>query len=301
MMKGIFAGRSVLFHFGVLTMLLCMGFVAASVAMVVLTAVTGLDADSAMSLQYAQLVASILVFLFPAMAAAWLCSRQPASFLGLKQVRDVRLLMWIAAATFLILPTVSLAGHFNMQMRLPEFMAPLERLMREMEDAAMEATVKMLQNEGFVALLVNLTVIAVAAGICEEFFFRGTVLSILRRKIRNPHVAIWTVAVIFSVIHFQFYGFVPRMLLGAFMGYLMYWGRSIWAPVFAHFLNNAAVVVGMSNSALKDNVFFAQELPADDLGWFSVMAAVTLTAFFGCMRMIYRMSEKKAASRNSPC
>ncbi|MDR1600858.1 MAG: CPBP family intramembrane metalloprotease [Tannerella sp.] len=297
MIKGIFAGRSVLFQFGVLFVLALTGFFVASTASFVLVVVlnaAGMDTDSVAYMQCTQLLVSVFVFLFPAIAAAWLCSEQPAAFLNLRRIPDVRLSGWIVMATFLISPTISLAGYFNMQMQLPEFMAPLERLMREMEDAAMEVVAKMMRERGFLSLLVNLTVIAVAAGICEEFLFRGAILSILRRKIRNPHVAIWIVAVIFSTIHFQFYGFVPRMLLGAFLGYLLYWTKSIWPPVLAHFLNNAAAVTGMSSDALKDNAFFAEELPADDLGWFSVVAAVTLIAFFGCMRMIWRITGRSA-------
>jgi membrane protease YdiL (CAAX protease family) len=292
MIKGIFAGRSVLFQLGVLFALVLTGFFFAStlsfMLAVVLNAAAGMGTDSVAFLQCAQLLATVFVFLFPAIAAAWLCCEQPAAFLHLRRLPDLRLTGWIVAATFLISPAISLAGYFNMQMQLPEFMAPLERLMREMEDAAMETVAKMLGEKGLLPLLVNLTVIAVAAGVCEEFLFRGAILSILGRKIRNPHAVIWIVAIIFSAIHFQFYGFVPRMLLGAFLGYLLYWTKSIWAPILAHFLNNAVAVVGMSSDSLKDNAFFAEELPADDMGWFSVTAAVTLIAFFGCMRMIWR-------------
>jgi membrane protease YdiL (CAAX protease family) len=297
MMKGIFAGRSALFHFGVLMMLVLIGFSVASIVSFVLgvafKTAAGMGTDSVAYMQCAQLLASVFVLLLPAMATAWLCSERPATFLGLKRIRDVRLPVWIVAATLSISPAISLISYFNMQMQLPEYMAPLERLMREMEDSAMEMVAKMLQKEGFGQFLVNLTVIAVAAGICEEFLFRGAILNIFMRKFRNPHTAIWTVAVIFSVIHFQFYGFVPRVLLGAFLGYLLYWTKSIWAPVFAHFLYNAVAVTGMSNNVLKDNAFFAEELPADDLGWFSVVAVVTLIVFFGCMRAIYRISMRK--------
>ncbi|MDR0757014.1 MAG: CPBP family intramembrane metalloprotease, partial [Tannerella sp.] len=278
MIKGIFAGRSVFFQLGVLFVLALTGlFFTSTVSFVLVVALNaaGLGTDSVAFLQCVQLLVAVFVFLFPAAAVAWLCCEQPAAFLHLRRLPDLRLLGWIVAATFLVSPTISLVGYFNMQMQLPDFMAPLERLMREMEDAAAETVAKMLQEKGFLSLLVNLTVIAVAAGVCEEFLFRGTILSIFRQKIRNPHVAIWIVAIIFSAIHFQFYGFVPRMLLGAFLGYLLYWTKSIWAPVLAHFLNNAVAVTGMSSDSLKDSAFFSEELPTDDLGWFSVAAAVT--------------------------
>ena len=59
----------------------------------------------------------------------------------------------------------------------------------------------------------------------------------------KAHIAIWTTAIIFSAMHFQFYGFIPRVLLGAFFGYLAFWSGSLWLPIFAHALNNSLVVL----------------------------------------------------------
>ncbi|MDR1331763.1 MAG: CPBP family intramembrane metalloprotease [Tannerella sp.] len=285
-MKGIFAGRSVLFQVGVLAAMMLTSFLMASAVSFMFTVammLAGAGTDSAAYTQCVQLLASVLVFLFPAVATAWLCSVQPATFIGLGRVPGVRLSGWIAVATLLLSPAISLAGHFNMQMQLPEFMAPLEQFFREAERTAEEMFAKMIGEGGLLSWLVNIVVMAVAAAVCEEFFFRGALLGILRRKMRNPHVVIWLVAFIFSAIHFQFYGFVPRMLLGAFMGYLLLWTGSIWAPVFAHFLNNAMAVTGMSSRALKDSALFANELNADDMVWFSVVAVIALAGFFGCL------------------
>ena len=59
----------------------------------------------------------------------------------------------------------------------------------------------------------------------------------------KAHIAIWITAIIFSAVHFQFYGFIPRVLLGAFFGYLALWSGSLWLPIFAHALNNSLVVI----------------------------------------------------------
>lgn len=287
-MKGIFARNSLPFQFGVLGMLVLTGFLASSVVSVVLTA--GMSAGSVAYIQVVQLLASALIFLLPAIATAWLCSEQPAVFLGLTRPLDLRRLGWVVAATFLISPTISLVAHFNGQVQLPKFMAPLEQLMHEMETAAAELVSQMLSQSTPWSLVVNLVVMAVAAAVCEEFLFRGAILSLFRRTIRNPHVAIWLVAAIFSAVHLQFYGFIPRMLLGAFLGYLLYWTKNIWLPVAAHFLNNTAAVIGLSSDSLKDNAFFADEMNVSDLGWFSLVALVTLVAFAGCMRTIRKMA-----------
>jgi hypothetical protein len=83
-----------------------------------------------------------------------------------------------------------------------------------------------------------LTVIAIVPAIGEEFLFRGIVQNLLLNVSRNIHLSIWISAFLFSAIHFQFFGFVPRMLLGALFGYLYFWSGNLLYPIAAHFINN---------------------------------------------------------------
>jgi hypothetical protein len=73
--------------------------------------------------------------------------------------------------------------------------------------------------------------------------FRGLMVPIFRKWTGNVHVAVWLSAFLFSAMHFQFYGFIPRFLLGALLGYLFVWSKSIWAPIIAHFVNNALALI----------------------------------------------------------
>jgi len=69
--------------------------------------------------------------------------------------------------------------------------------------------------------------------------FRGTLQPFFTKWFANKHVAIIVTAFIFSAIHFQFYGFIPRFLIGIYLGYLFVWGKSLWLPIIAHFMHNA--------------------------------------------------------------
>jgi uncharacterized protein len=86
-------------------------------------------------------------------------------------------------------------------------------------------------------------ILAILPAIGEEFTFRGWLQPAVQKLSGNPHIAIWTAAFFFSAIHFQFFGFVPRMLLGAIFGYLMFWSNNLWLPITAHFVNNGFSVV----------------------------------------------------------
>jgi len=105
-----------------------------------------------------------------------------------------------------------------------------------------EFTLKLVNVHSISDLLFNFLLIAVIAGLGEELFFRG-ILQKIFSEWRNAVLAIWLAAFVFSAIHLQFYGFFPRMLLGAFFGYLLYWSGNLWLPILAHTINNGLAVI----------------------------------------------------------
>lgn len=103
--------------------------------------------------------------------------------------------------------------------------------MQTQEALAEQLTNTLLAGDGLLTFLSNLVVMALMAGITEEFLFRGALQRIIGQWTANHHIVIWSAAILFSAFHLQFYGFLPRMLLGAYFGYLLYWSRNIWIPV----------------------------------------------------------------------
>lgn len=140
-------------------------------------------------------------------------------------------------------PLMQLVGEWNSSLSLPEALRGVEEWMRSQEDSMAELTERMVMVDSIPLLLMNIVVMAVFPAVAEEFFFRGNLMHIIQRMVRNHHVSIWITALIFSAIHFQFYGFFPRMLLGAFFGYMLVWTQNIWVAVVAHFINNAFVTI----------------------------------------------------------
>jgi membrane protease YdiL (CAAX protease family) len=114
--------------------------------------------------------------------------------------------------------------------------------MKQMEDSAEEATKAFLKMDNIGDLLFNLFLIAIIPALGEEMFFRGIIQKKLKNILRNPHVAILITSFIFSAIHMQFFGFLPRFFLGVILGYLFYYSGNLWMSVIAHFANNALAV-----------------------------------------------------------
>lgn len=149
-----------------------------------------------------------------------------------------RLLLLAAVIMFISMPILELSIIANLKMKLPSFLTDLETWMKTKELQMERLTNLLISSTTYSGLALNLLMIAVLPAIGEELLFRGVLQNIFTRWLKNPHMAIWVVAIIFSAIHVQFYGFLPRVLMGALFGYLYYWGKSIWLPILAHFVNN---------------------------------------------------------------
>lgn len=289
-LKGIYAGKPALFQLAVLLLLVLAGAVFSSlVAMGLFYTTHGLHADITLypdMMRLLQLISALGTFLFPALALAWLCSRHPKEYLSIGGMPKGELLLLAFTGLFLLTPTISLTELLNRQMELPPFMEPIENWMRSQEEAAEQLTLKLLAGDGIMTLLFNLIVIAVAAGVTEEFLFRGALQRIIGRWTHHHHTIIWSAAILFSAFHMQFFGFLPRMLLGAYFGYLLYWTRNIWIPVFAHFANNAFAVISMSDDRLKENEFITGEISAQYLLPYTLTAIAALFLFVCCCRRL---------------
>ena len=144
--------------------------------------------------------------------------------------------------------------YWNSQLVLPEVFSELEIWMQEMETQLMEMTKYLTDFQSIPELLMGVLVIGILAGIGEEMFFRGLIQPKMHLYTGNAHAGIWVTAFIFSAIHLQFYGFLPRLFLGGMFGYLYYYSGSLTYPILAHIVNNTVTVlmVYASNQGMVD-------------------------------------------------
>ncbi len=189
-------------------------------------------------LKFMQITQSLSMFVIPPMVFGWFMMRKPLEYLTLNKNPDDRLMISVLVLAVAILPVINLLGLWNESMKLPGFLTGIENWMKKTEDQAAVLTTAFLTVNSFPGYLVNVLMIVLIPAIGEEFFFRGALQKIFLRWFRNPHVAIFFVAILFSAFHFQFYGFLPRVVLGLIFGYLFYWSGNIWYPIAAHAINN---------------------------------------------------------------
>lgn len=159
-----------------------------------------------------------------------------------------QLLLAICSMLF-CLPIINFLALWNEGLHLPEFMAQIENWMRLSEAKSATIMEYFVAMDSYTDLVINLVVIALIPAIGEEFLFRGVIQRGLIKWKKKPHFGIWISAFLFSALHMQFLGFIPRFLIGGFFGYLFLWSGSIWLPVITHFLNNALAVLVIFTSS----------------------------------------------------
>ena len=204
------------------------------------------DVKNPLTLQVLKVIqtgSTIGTFIVPAWVLAYLFHGDPKEYLQLRKLAPATSLLWVGLGMLTAVPLINLLGDLNSKMHLPSFLAPVEQWMRDSEDKAAVLTKAFLDMPDPGALLFNLFMIALLPAIGEEWLFRGVVQRLFSEWSGKKQVGIWAAALLFSAMHLQFYGFVPRLLLGALLGYLLLWSGSIWLPMLAHFLNNAAAVI----------------------------------------------------------
>jgi uncharacterized protein len=184
------------------------------------------------------------LILIPALYAWAIEKKNPVSWI----TRKTTPLVMVVVTAFIVISFMAINSIFiewNANVAFPDFLKGFGDWAREQETKAEELTKFFTTFDSTGDFLLGLLVIALLPAIGEELVFRGMLQPEIFRASGNHHVAIWVSAIIFSAFHMQFFGFVPRMLLGALFGYLYVWSGHLLLPMIAHFVNNGFSVLMM--------------------------------------------------------
>jgi len=195
-------------------------------------------------LKYFQVLQSTGLFVVPPFILGLLYHGNIGEYLQLNRTTRWQTYFLAAISLLMVIPFINFIGAINSQMSFPESLSGIENWMRTMEDTAELMVEKFMKVESVSGLLFNILMIAIIPALGEELMFRGVIQRILTNWTKNHHWGIWIAAFLFSAMHMQFYGFLPRMALGAMFGYLLVWTGTMWVPILAHFVNNTMGVFG---------------------------------------------------------
>jgi len=248
-------------------------------------------------------IQDLFIFILTPLIAQFLLWKEPTKKTLQLTAPNLPVLLWGIIAIASVSPLIDLLNTWNQGLHLPGSMRSIEQWMIDSEKAAEVITNRLLNTDNWGSFTMNILIIAVMAGIGEEFMFRGVLQKILINWMRNTHLGILFAAIIFSAIHFQFFGFIPRMILGIVLGYLYVWSKSIWVPIIAHATNNALTVILTSNTFNKGNELIETVARDQNNIWYTFVGT---TIFAFSMWKIWKyyqvlsVKDDKMVVKNSP-
>lgn len=243
------------------------------------------------ALKFIQLFTSLGLFVVPPLLFGLIVVEPLKNYLQLDKVSGLKEIFWVFAIMMASMPLINWMVEFNEALHLPSWLSGVEQWMKESEERAKVITEAMLVMPDKGTLFYNLVVIALIPAIGEELLFRGVVQKIFTQVTKSHHWGIWIAAAAFSALHFQFYGFLPRMMFGVLFGYLLVWSGSLWLPILAHFFNNGMAVMihyWSQGNNMEDDL---EQLGTMDGGlfWYTLLALPVVAALlFGLYRNYHR-------------
>ncbi|HYV93729.1 MAG TPA: type II CAAX endopeptidase family protein [Chitinophagales bacterium] len=201
-----------------------------------------MNANQVNALKFLQFTQTLGLFLIPALLFAKLKFPE-GDYLRLNAKTNFLFVLLGILILVTASPIIDFTYYLNQRLEFPSFLSRLEKAVNDAEHANAQFTFLFIKTPRPTDLWINLIVIALVPAISEEVFFRGCLQQVFKEWTKNIHWAVWLGGAVFSFAHFEFYGFVPRMLLGALLGYLFVWSGSLWMPIIVHAFNNGAQIV----------------------------------------------------------
>lgn len=178
------------------------------------------------------------LYLIPCWLFAYFSDPQPLRYIGLK--KPAKPVFWVLGVASLIIaiPLVEYTGLINRQMHF----GPLQEWMQTRENEAMQQIKFLLSKHNVGELITNIIFIALFAGIGEELLFRGVLQRLFIKAFKSPWPGILVTAFLFSAMHLQFFGFIPRFLMGVLLGAVYWYSGSLLVAMVAHFFYDAFII-----------------------------------------------------------
>jgi membrane protease YdiL (CAAX protease family) len=240
-----------------------------------------------------QILGSVGTFIIPALLFSYLFEGDLFSYYKFRDHTGMWPMLLVILMMVSVIPFINYMAEINMKMEIP--IKALDQLLRTLESSAEEMMVAFTATKSIGGLLMNLLMIGVIAAVGEELIFRGLLQRLMIEMVKNVHLAVIVTAILFSAFHFQFFSFLPRFVLGIILGYLMFYGRSIWYPILAHFANNAMGVIYYYFNSRGSADDMLEEIGTSTL---IPVAAVISLAIFLIFAMLWYSQVRKNANQS---
>lgn len=225
------------------------------------------DPNSLGYLKITQFLYSVVAFFVPAAIFAYLWQPKPMQYLGFKSPSGIQIALTLLAM-YGCLPLAGLLGDWNQSF-------PFSQDTRDQQALAERLLGAMLKMPTLKDLFVNLILVAIVPAIAEELFFRGVLQRLVTRATGKVWLSVFITAVLFSAIHMEWLGFLPRIVLGFALGAIYVISGNLWLAILAHVLNNGMQVVFLylfQHGMIKDD-----PMKETSVAWYYVALSIPVT------------------------
>lgn len=242
--------------------------------------------------KFIQIFVTTGTFLLPAMLFPYYLGKNPVSYTGIDKNISLLLVFQVILLLVLIYPFVDWLIAVNSKFTLPQFLGNLENALKTQEEHYVMIQDTFMRMDNVRDLAANILVLALVPAFLEELYFRGMFQTWMNGLLKNHHWAILISALLFSLVHFRFYGILPIIVLGIILGYLFYWTGSLWASILAHFLNNASAVILVFLSQ-KNIIDFQMDKPMNSSNLVIIGSFALAALFFLVLASYYNKRRDK--------
>lgn len=238
-----------------------------------------------------QVLGTLVMMAVPAFVFAKIVNKHPIQYLGFSNKINALQILLVVAIAFVALFLSGGLGELNKLIPLSNSLKiKFEKLEQDYEKQVMIFANMKTFGDYFLSMIM----IAILPAIFEELLFRGALQKLLIDWFKTPHIAILVTSILFSAIHFSFYGFLPRMILGMVLGYLYFFGKSIWLNILMHFINNGVAITAMY-FAIKNGKSATETMKESFPIWVLI---IVIPAMIGLLFIYKRVSEKNNSAIN---
>jgi uncharacterized protein len=243
-------------------------------------------------------LASFLVFCLPALILSSILTRTPFKFLNFSTKITAKQILLLVMIAFVGLILSGALGELNQKIPLP---AKWLTAAKEAEARYKESMMAMIVMRGMSDYILSLIVMAAAPAIFEEILFRGALQQIFVGWTKNSFVGILLASILFSAIHFSYFGFLPRTALGLILGYVFYYSKNLWLNIFIHFLYNGLIVTQLfiANKQGKQIDKVMDESMPIWLGFLAVLGIIVLMRNFKQESELNIVQEQVSSNENN--
>ncbi len=237
-----------------------------------------------MALKLNQGLISLAIFIIPSILFCRAINQNPVHFLRLKHPTKLYNYLFIIILIILAIPVSSWLLELNQNFHLPEYYKEFEVFLRGDEAFAKLQTEAFVNANTIPQLLFNIIIVAIIPAITEEIFFRGCLQNFVKMCFYNLHISVIFTAIIFSAIHGDYFGFLPRFMFGLVLGYAFAYSGNIWVSIVGHFLNNCITIVAYFIAQKDSSIEFLKED-------YSFPIIFTLVGCVGIIAILFAMSK----------